>query len=119
MNWNLYLSVPKIFFPSWYPVLIGTHNLSSGCSVPGTQLSEFARYPAVYRGTQFLKFSRYPLPNGTQIFKISMGTGVPDAPTPGWYCYWFNNCFDRYIKYYIKNYKLNKFQSGIEKMLVW
>ena len=40
------------------------------------------RYPnfflagtAVLIGTQLLKFSRYPVPSGTQIFKISMGTG--------------------------------------------
>ena len=26
-------------------------------------------------GTQLPKFARYPVPSGTQIFKISMGTG--------------------------------------------
>ena len=43
---------------------------------------KFSRYQ-VPIGTQIFFSGRYPVPIGTQILKISMGTGVLLAPTPG------------------------------------
>ena len=52
----------------------------------GTQFLKFSRYLAVHNflnlpGTRYPIFNIFPVP-GSQIFKISMGTGVPLAPTP-------------------------------------
>ena len=74
---NIYI-LTKVFFEAILSnqfFLAGTH-----WSVPNFQNLLGTRYPAP---PNFENFWNFPGPSGTQIFKISMGTGVPLAPTLG------------------------------------
>ena len=96
---NRYPSVPKIFFwpvpgthrypKSFFWLVPGTHRYPKKIFwlVPGThRYPQFFSWPVpgTHRNPKIFLwlFARYPVPSGTKIFKISMGTGVPLAPTP-------------------------------------